>query len=102
MARLPTAARQAVARRTRPTRSRLVACVLLGVRRQADTTPDAAPGPGVRAGPAGRAAAQELLDDRRACRGPDSGRDAAPAVPGPLGRRRGPRRRAQLRRGAAG
>src|ERR1700745_4455967 len=41
MALLPTAARQAVARRTRPTRSRLVACVLLGVRWQADTTPAA-------------------------------------------------------------
>src|SRR6185312_11113204 len=36
MAHLPTAARQAVARRTRPTRPRLVACVLLGVRWQAD------------------------------------------------------------------
>src|SRR5689334_5345929 len=48
MALLPTAARRAVAHRTRPTRPRLAACVLQGTRWQANTTPasagsDAAP-----------------------------------------------------------
>src|SRR6201987_3658013 len=42
MARLPTAARQAVARRTRPTRPRLRACVLVGVRWGADAAPTGA------------------------------------------------------------
>ena len=42
MALLPTAARRAVAHRTRPTRPRLAACVLQGTRWQANTTPAAA------------------------------------------------------------
>src|SRR5918995_4173464 len=46
-------------------------------------------GPGVRLGTAGGPAAQELLDDRRARRGPLSGWDAAPAGPRGLGPRRG-------------
>ena len=61
-----------------------------------------AAGQGVRGWPAGRSAAQELLDARRARRRPQPRRDAAPARPGGVGPRQGPRRPPRLRGRAPG